>query len=520
MRNITFLLQARPPDHADMMHLHAFRLDANSRVCTPADLIRSTNNSITIDLRSVPSEISIIVFVVTLSDTQYSFSDIDAAVQMVGDDVALQRREHIVQFDTSRALRCKVVRCDRGWRCDSRGIEGCDETLDEIARHYGCDMRSTAAFPTTTTSKANPTVHIPPRRSSLPLFGKRRYVCASCFKEITTTNWFQCSKPQCKKNDGSPNKFQDNLANSDGIGTCLKCNTPTAMRLCPHEGCREKLPRHFENITTVFIGVIGAARTGKTHFLTVLIEELRTRKVSSTQKPVFEQIGLKSVRALGGTIKTFEDYFQTLYINKKTIDQTGRADITIPLRYLLERSDDSENTKDINLVFFDASGEHYAASDSTKILELHRYLGQAAGIILLLDPDNQGSPDQRQLLDKLIENLEDIGSQTKSIPLATVLSKADQRAEFMSLVNAEDAVYLHNWNRHSNTIRDWFGADGRIVNVRAFHHDFFAVSALGKAPIRSQDYLGRDDVDSIPGGPSPIHVLNPLLWILSEQHLI
>jgi len=85
LNSITVSLQAVPSEDAGMIQLRAFCLNANERVNrSQADYIHPTNNSITVDLRSVPEDVAKIVFIVTLSDTQRSFGETTAVVQMVG----------------------------------------------------------------------------------------------------------------------------------------------------------------------------------------------------------------------------------------------------------------------------------------------------------------------------------------------------------------------------------------------------------------------------------------------------
>ncbi|GHT35849.1 hypothetical protein FACS189427_06130 [Planctomycetales bacterium] len=219
---------------------------------------------------------------------------------------------------------------------------------------------------------------------------------------------------------------------------------------------------------------------------------------------------------MGRTKQRYAEYFQTLFIDRQIIPTT-QAEIMHPLLYLLEHPDNSVK-KAFNLVFFDAAGEHYDNVDNEKIREYHRYLANAAGIILLLDPNGRESIPQMHLLDKLVEDMESF-TNTESVPLAVTLSKADEMAEFMSYFSAEMPAYTEDWNRNSKRVEEWFGDDRRIVNVDKFRTDFFAISALGKVPVEDKDEMGRD-VIKIPDGPSPIHVIDPLLWILSEQHLI
>jgi len=289
--------------------------------------------------------------------------------------------------------------------------------------------------------------------------------------------------------------------------------------------------RNFENATTAFIGIIGSTGSGKTHFLTVLIEELRRQ---------CDVMGWNTVHLMGDTITMESELYRELYIDRRILPATNpnETEKMKPFRLLLERSENSEKTKDINLVFFDAAGEHYTASEGADITELHEYLGKSAGIILLLDMDGQEPRDpaemeslsesrkskisvQRTFLDTLRKTLLNMGVDTKKIPLAITLSKADEKQEFMTLMETKDTTLTDDWSRYRNIIRTWFEDDRRVIsNRRAFHSEFFAVSALGKAPKRKEDRERDMTIDVVPGGPSPIHVLDPLLWILNEQQLL
>ena len=79
LNNITVSLQTRQSDDADVMQLCAFRLNANGKVNSQEDFIHSANDSISIDMKSVPEKIRKIVFTVTLSESYLSFGQTDTS---------------------------------------------------------------------------------------------------------------------------------------------------------------------------------------------------------------------------------------------------------------------------------------------------------------------------------------------------------------------------------------------------------------------------------------------------------
>lgn len=537
MNNITVSLQTVKPDEIDTTRLIAFCCKDEG-----ADIIRSKNGCISIALHSLPADVSRIVFIIAIVGAEHSLDETEAIVKIVGNGIQDNQEYYLEQAIGYRTLIFgEITRHEDCWKW-KRLVKESNDTIEEIACRYGCYMQL-VFHNDVSLSDADDLAPVPAAakleedRSPLEPWVIRHghYRCPYCANLVLTTNHFQCCKSKtCGRTFSSG--YEEKTAK------CPHDNSLTAIRLCPNDDgvdengnprpCRKPLWRDFETATTVFIGIIGSTGSGKTHFLTVLIEELRRQ---------CDAMNWNTVHLMGDTITRESELHKDLYIDRLVLPPTN-PEITEkmnPFRLMLERGENSEKTKDINLVFFDAAGEHYDGSEGADITELHRYLSEAAGIILLLDMDGHEPDDpavmesldtkrkdaivrQRLFLDTLRDKLMNMGvEETQKMPLAITLSKADEKPEFMSLFRTTSNIPLSDWKRHGKTVREWFKSDGRVVsNVRAFRSEFFAVSALGKAPQVERDPERNTTRDVVPGGPSPMCVLDPLLWILNEQRLL
>ncbi|MFR9598273.1 MAG: hypothetical protein SNI83_04230 [Rikenellaceae bacterium] len=289
----------------------------------------------------------------------------------------------------------------------------------------------------------------------------------------------------------------------------------------------------------LIISVIGARSSGKTNYITTLINELK-------HKGHLIDIGIYETgvgrRPDEYTIARYEkDFYNRLYKNKECHAQTDVNDSRskIPLIYKLFSTTKNEQAY---LVLYDTAGENFA--DPTAIEERAKFLRNSDGIILLLDtfciPDVHDRLKQKIklpnieltydiILKNVIKHFDDQVNKKEfyTKPLALTFSKID------SIVNNDELFMdarLPNINMNYNSqyldgngyylddvdtvnqgiqdgLRSW-GESHFIADINAPVHfngkaTFFGISALGDMPAGTS-------VKHI----KPYRVMDPLIWIL------
>lgn len=320
---------------------------------------------------------------------------------------------------------------------------------------------------------------------------------------------------------------------------CGECGQPTRKRLCPH--CHMELPHTVGKFPHYIFAVVGAKEAGKSHYLAVLIDQIR-KELGPALDMLLEPLNDYTVR------RYREDFHQPLFQKHRTISATNSAladrRVQLPLVYTLTFSgkDLLRRTRIrsvVTLVFFDTAGEDL--NDEDTIATVNKYIYHAQGIILLLDPlqlsEVRARLEGRVPLPGVNTETADIVTRMTRLvlagrklpanalipaPLAVAFSKfdaveplvdaqlqlnaaADHRAGFdvadFDAVSAEMQALLARW-------------DGQVLvqQVRTHYrrYGFFGLSALGCNP------HGDQQVPRV----TPRRVEDPFLWLLHEHGLI
>lgn len=333
---------------------------------------------------------------------------------------------------------------------------------------------------------------------------------------------------------------------------CPFCNTKSSVRVCP--SCHNELPEGIQDSEDMIIAIVGSRDTGKTHFISVLIDELQKRICPTIFNGTFNPMN----------DDVFNHYKQHFY-NKVFLDKTlqdltrsanvrGEVSVRKPLIYEMMIPLDSKGKKirKYTFVFYDTAGEDLKNEAIMKTV--NRYICKASGLIFLLDPMqimelrlnmtedeikssssiNQAEIEPQEMvlnrIAKLIREERGISKTQKiNVPTAIAFSKFDVLKRFFppnSLV-LEPSSYLregkldkNEWFSVSNEIdamlKEW-GAGGFTTNVgmNFTNYTYCTVSALGQQPIVSQK--GGKTIATL---PRPHRVEDPFLWILKENGVI
>jgi GTPase SAR1 family protein len=323
-----------------------------------------------------------------------------------------------------------------------------------------------------------------------------------------------------------------------GVAVC-DCGVKTSKLVCPH--CHNELPSQFGSTDVRTIALIGAKEAGKSHYIAVLINELKNRVGMSFNA---------SLNALDDetTRRYNQDFRRYVYVDRVTIPATDSARKNLNVRYPLAyrfsikrrglfSSDDLRVT---SLVFFDTAGEDL---DNIDLMSTEtKYLANSDGIIFLLDPlqissvrhllDNtmqlpSENTDPQEIVGRaatLIRQMRQASPKEKlKTPVALAFSKIDAVRSLFEPGSPVHQASLHDGRfdvtdarRVNDNMRAYLSQwDGGGLDMFLQHnfetYSYFGLSALGSQP----DTQGR-----LPSGVAPFRVEDPLLWILYRLGIV
>jgi GTPase SAR1 family protein len=368
-----------------------------------------------------------------------------------------------------------------------------------------------------------------------------KFNCPYCYKSHNTEDCLlTCPQNITGSNrscDATIRRNQDGLIPSYYKYHCLYCKDTTRhpQLYCPET--EKEIPIDYISMKNFSIALLGAKASGKSNYIGVLINEIRTKMTSAYNCSL-------SITISRETKKAYEDiYYRPLYIEGHTVLATAGGETPPPLIYPIRFMD--ENNKVVNmaaLTFYDTAGENL--DDNDVIRKFNNYIMNANGIIMLLDPLQVPAirkelikngfndlPEQNTetayVLSRIMDtmrNIKNVKGQI-DIPIALVFTKIDVLEKYNVL---KDNGWLINESGHINRgvflksdfdntnmeVKDLLERwDGEIIGfLKQFKkYAFFGVSALGANPAGTT-------IDSM--GIRPRRVLDPLLWLLAENGYI
>ncbi len=308
------------------------------------------------------------------------------------------------------------------------------------------------------------------------------------------------------------------------------------VRLCPNNP-DHVLPYTAGLQSSLVIGMIGARKSGKSHYIATLIDRL------------YNQVGADMHAALlevtEETAKRYRtEFYEPLYKNKLELPFTIGAPPPLIFDLTLEGSLWGEKqNRAVTLAFYDTAGENL--QDPATARQMVQYLSKASGVIFLVDPlqstairqalpesivppeaDTNASPNR--IIANVLQLLEEgrvlDANAPISVPVAMVMNKCDVlvdtgmietnrlwSSEFRH-VGSFDPLALEDMNgMMAEYFQRWNPDAYNNIRLRFARHAFFGASATGCAadPLtRRFRYI------------SPWRVEDPLLWLLAELNVI
>ena len=383
-----------------------------------------------------------------------------------------------------------------------------------------------------------------------------KIVCPYCFEKFASSDvLYRCSNVSAvcaAERDEAMDKFwggrsipykrviypKKNLFGGMPKSAQCTCGHVSHKTVCPH--CHNELPREMAEKGGVIISVIGARGSGKTNYITTLINELKHRGHHLNIGIYPAVVGREPSEQTEARYK--KDFFNILYKNKRCPAQTdpNSERSKIPLIYKLFST---KVKKHAFLVLYDTAGENFEKIQN--IREKAIFMKNSNGMIMLMDTfciddvrDRLNAKlklgEKETNYDEIVRNIVAYFDEQpdKDVfykkPMALTFSKID--AVFANEDEFPDAR-LPNININANSgyfdsgkydlaelesvdmgiragLESW-GERQFIESINArIHFDgkakFFGISALGNMP-RS---------DNTVKNIRPFRVLDPLIWIL------
>jgi hypothetical protein len=381
----------------------------------------------------------------------------------------------------------------------------------------------------------------------------QKEVCPYCFEPYRLKDTpFRCASPPARcapeRDEVRAKAWEDNapigrVLPADGKfhreARCSVCAQSSRKRLCP--ACHMELPHTVGKFRHLIFALIGAKEAGKSHYLAVLIEQIR--------KTVGPSTGMLLEPLDDATIRRYRnDFYDPLYrrgtVIRGTVSALADRRVQMPLVYTL-----TFTGKDlfgrrcikgmVTLVFFDTAGEDLDDQDTMNTV--NKYIYRSDGIILLLDPlqldrvrdrldgsvplpsRNAETADIITRTTRLIQQGRDLSPDAMiPTPIAVAFSKFDAVEPLIDpqmQLNAESnhlgGYDLADFNAINSEMQsllsDW---DGSVIQQQVENRyqsfGFFGLTALGCNPHADQ---------KVPRVLSR-RVEDPFLWLLHRHHLI
>jgi len=315
---------------------------------------------------------------------------------------------------------------------------------------------------------------------------------------------------------------------------CPHCRGRTGQHACP--ACHTPLPANFGGGFSPVIALIGATKTGKTVYLTVGANHLRT---------VLRDRFTADVSLCGDAAhKWLNDNVDAIFVRLKLPELTEQPDgRSEPLVFQWRRRSGRvrRSFRSSYLSFLDTAGESLGTQRGVTELE---FLTSVDAFILLLDPftlpgagarvvppEAVGSTaaDAFSVLTQVTNAVRDAegvrrGSRSKK-PMAVAFAKIDT---FRAELGADHPIFAAEadgpWHdekasrAHHESVQElllnWGGSnidDHMKANYKNYR--YFALSSLGRPP----DY---ETFTVAKGGVRPMRVADPLVWLLSWYKVV
>ncbi|MFJ3707998.1 hypothetical protein OG204_29870 [Streptomyces sp. NBC_01387] len=338
-----------------------------------------------------------------------------------------------------------------------------------------------------------------------------------------------------------PPRTLGGLRGGGARAACPGCGVSTHVRVCRR--CHSDFPSDYCDQDSRIIALVGAKASGKSTYVSVLVNELRNRVGRAYEA---------SIAAMGSdTQRRDREMSEDLYDQLRLPDATRPAAMGFndPLLYRLSlprRKRLGDGSRHTALVFFDAAGEDLKSAEAMD--RYTHYLAAADGVILLVDPLQLGSvrdqlpPGEGPPLPSVETSPQqiaaDLAAQLRAhgrggsrgrvtTPIAVAVTKTDMLRPLLDphspllrnaphsggMVSEQERLAVHEEMR--SLMESWdSGALTRQLERDFAELSLFGLSALGAPP------PAHAPADAPKSGPQPLRIEDPLLWLLARRGLL
>ncbi|MCL2184418.1 MAG: hypothetical protein FWB86_00995 [Treponema sp.] len=322
------------------------------------------------------------------------------------------------------------------------------------------------------------------------------------------------------------------------IKKCLSCQEAAKQLFCKLFPGKE-IPIEFLSMKSLPIALLGAKASGKSNYIGVLVNEIRNRMASAFNTSLSMACSKESKAEYDN------EFYRPLYREgKKILGTDGSKEIQpliFPLSFL------NEKNKIINmaaLTFYDTAGENL--DDKNVMLTYNKYITNAKGLILLLDPlqvpnirkmleskgykglpqQNTNTADVLDMVISVIRGTKNTNKQIK-IPLALVFTKLDVLEQYDVLptdsslrsesTHIDRGAFIQQEFENTSIEMDTLFANllkDDSQSISSYLNLFEKISFFGVSA------FGGEAADIPSKGIRPRRVLDPLLWLLAENRYI
>jgi len=365
-----------------------------------------------------------------------------------------------------------------------------------------------------------------------------KFVCPFCISEYNSNKIrYFCPDEYCGA-EATPGFFTKLFNRSKRI----KCSNPhhpngfATKRVCPMSECGETIPLSALQNPSLPISIVGVPSSGKTNYITVMIEELHSAR------GLHFNIGFQN----NETMLHQKENRDKIYEKRTPPDSTRYL---FPLPQIWEIR--NRNIGPRNFTIFDGAGEGVTISKDSSV---GRYISKSKAILLVVDPltlskvRGNGILDEEVIKNSLAGNMGEVwqantvltrinteirelqhitGNAKLKIPVAVVFTKFDtilnKYPEFSQdalirqprLTVTNGVISMEEIEQVNAEIENWLYAIGEDGFLSALANNFeeyklFGVSSYGSPP------LSPNELPEI----RPHRVLDPMLWLFKRMKYI
>lgn len=384
-----------------------------------------------------------------------------------------------------------------------------------------------------------------------------KIVCPYCFGDFHRSEvMFRCTNDECKKDIddelsyfwGQDRKMLPVIYNDLGwlskkldtmpdAALCHRCGHTSYTVICPH--CHNVIPKEMVEKKGYIISIIGARSSGKTNYITVLIDQLRKYGSKLGNLGILAST-VADDRKDCTQVRYQTDFYDILFkkgilpAQTKITDQKSK----IPLIYTITQ----KGVKNpLYLVFYDTAGENF--NDPKNISKNVKFLDESDAVIFLLDTfsipyihERLNIPGEIELkynviLNNIIDHFKNGDKNKKKAhfnkPMAFAFSKIDALLEHSEELDDtaipgmsidQNSPYLEGGGIRMDDIESV--SDGLRAALCSWREDDFVNNAENN--YKNMKYFGVSALGKNPGADNhiqdihPYRVLDPLVWILDQ----